>query len=791
MHHNLLRCSVCLLCLNFVVYNDANATDDVFAFNTDFLHGVNSNPKVFRSQSGIVEGRYQTLVSFNGRQIGRKVLEITAEEEARDSLCLAVGLLDSVSVNFNQEFYDLALTDNACLDLTKIEFADLKFDLSKPSLDIAIPQKYIKANDARIDAADGINGIKAGYNVSASTGTNVDESMFSSVNAQINLWGWQAHTDIASNWSSGQSFESNVSNLYLTKALPQIRSNLVIGKGNANGRFVEGFSFGGIGLTSSRLMSNARSSYLPDISGIANSTSKVTVRQNERVVYSEVISSGPYKIDGFDVFGSGDLRVEIEDANGNIEEKVYPLISVSSLLRENYSDFSLAVGKRHLSGKIEGMFDSDRNFIFADGRYGYQNYTLGAGLILDDDYQNLGIGGSFYLGRAGSLSLKGGMSIANYDDGSRLTGMTANVEYGYQLLEDTHLQLAAYRYRDSDYVPYSSFYPENYSDTRQRQKHRLQLLMSSRFQGANISFSGWQQTYWNNDDISTGGSLSLSKSWWRGLGSSLSVSYSNQNGTSDTSYGLSLSLPLNYGDQYHTVTTSASIGSNSDLALSASSGGNISDKVGYSVSVGDYGVNTSLSYRHNKASLSSRINYQDGESLLSVGASGAVVWTQPSGLLASNNRSGTVALVSTQGIEGIKVRGAESDANGYALVNVSPYQNNALRVDVNTVPVWAEVDTSVQNVTPVEGAIVHQIINSSKVYSYTLSVKDKDGISLKTGELESSGLYLGAIAPNGMATISSVNPIERLSINSDSHECEIYMHDVQANKKIISEVICE
>ncbi|MDV7105860.1 fimbria/pilus outer membrane usher protein [Vibrio sp. TH_r3] len=783
-----------LLSLFLESFSAAAYAEETYAyqFNTSFLQGSNQNPKALRSASGIIAGRYFAMITVNNKSMGRHELVISSEEENADKFCLSPTFFNGLSIKITQQAYSQILTEQQCIDLSLIDFATVEFDLSAPSLNITIPQRYIDQSAVINESVHGINGLKLGYNFNTSFDSLGYQSGFGSFNAQLNLFDWVTHADFSSRWSKSSSIEHNLSNLYATRPLTSINADVVIGKGYTSGYFVDGVSFGGIGLTSNRLMSDSTASFIPDISGIANSNSRITIRQHGRIVYSEVVAPGPYKITNFTVYGSGDLEVEIEDINGNVENKIYPLVSMPSLLREEYFDYSVAVGKRHQEAGIAHLFDSDRNFLFAEGRYGFSSFTAGLGMILDEKYQNLGFGSTLYLGSYGSLSLKGGISSAEYDNGEHLTGLTFGTEYAYQFSEKIHLQLAAYRYRDKDYVTYSSFYPEQSDSARQQQKHRFQTVVSSKLGKVNFNLMGWQQTYWNVDRSDLGASLSMSSTLWGRVGSNLSVGYSDNNGHHDVSSNLMFSLPLNFDKNFHYVSTSASVSTNSDFAMTASVNGQVNNRLSYSANVGDYGLSSNLSYMHDNSQFNASVNYYDGYSSFSLGASGAMVWTQPSGLLFSRSNNDTIAIIDTNGLDDVRVNGALTNSNGFGLVNLRPYQENSLSTDVGSVPIWAEMDTSSHNVKPVEGAILHHVVKNRKIYRFTLLIQDTQGQKLDSGDVAYQEYYLGSIAPTGMITIALQDkPVQLVSVQQKNGQCHVNLSAIEPNLSKIFEVICE
>lgn len=761
-------------------------------FDTSFLHGIHQTPKALRSSTGIVEGRYLPTLTVNGVSKGRIELDITKKEEENDRLCFAPDFLEKYGVLLTKEA-KLKLGKSAqCLDLSLLEFASVEFDITKPALTLTIPQSYIDRSVKKKEYDRGINGAKVSYNLNGNVDSGGYQSAFGSFQSQVNVQDWVVHADVNSSWSNHAEIETNLSNLYAEYPITAISADLVVGKGYSTSEFLDNFSFGGLGLTSNRLMSSATSSFIPEISGVAASNSQITVRQNGRLIYTETITPGPFKIDGFSVYGSGNIEVEIKDANGNIERKIYPVVILPSLLRHGYFDYSLATGKRFNGSGIDGLFDSERSFVFADARYGFKSLTLGGAAVLDEKYQAFGLGTTLFLSRWGTLALNGGMSFADYDNGESLSGVTLSAKYDNKLTKDTDLQLIAYEYKNQDYRAYSTFEPSEDSVNSQSPKHRLQAVMSTRFDDVNASFTGWHQTYWGRNSSDIGVNFSLSGTLFETLNSTLSLGYSDNQENEDFNATLSFSLPLSHDNHHHTVTTRFSGGNNVDLAMTTNASGQLDDNLGYSVSVGDYGVSSNLNYDNNIAQWNGGITYSEGHSTLSAGASGSVLWTTPTGLVTSRSRNNTIAVVDLNQIADVKVNGIETNDKGLAVVNIQPYESSNIAIDVNTIPSDVNIDTSLHKLSATENAILYHKIDTRRIYKYTLRINGRDGKRLNSGEAYlSDGIYAGAIAPNSMMTFDADAPVTIVNVNNGSTKCRIDLTLVAANQSKINEVTCE
>ncbi|EMW40540.1 type VII secretion system (T7SS), usher family protein, partial [Escherichia coli 2785200] len=56
--------------------------------------------------------------------------------------------------------------------------------------------------------------------------------------------------------------------------------------------------------------------YTPVFSGIANGPSRVTLTQNGRLLYSEMVPAGPFSITDVPLYTSGDVTMKITGEDG-------------------------------------------------------------------------------------------------------------------------------------------------------------------------------------------------------------------------------------------------------------------------------------------------------------------------------------------------------------------------------------------------------------------------------------------------------------------------------------------
>lgn len=133
--------------------------------------------------------------------------------------------------------------------------------------------------------------------------------------------------------------------------------------------------------------------YAPLITGVANSTSRVTISQNGYTVYSKVVPPGPYQLDDVRSVGNGDLVVTVEDASGHKTTTVYPVTTLPTLLRPGEIEYNVAAGRKSSNYQLKKPFRDGESGTFWMGSvgYGFDSTTLNAASILHGKYQAGGV----------------------------------------------------------------------------------------------------------------------------------------------------------------------------------------------------------------------------------------------------------------------------------------------------------------------------------------------------------------------------------------------------------------
>ncbi|UIU67163.1 PefC/AfrB family outer membrane usher protein (plasmid) [Escherichia coli] len=568
------------------------------------------------------------------------------------------------------------------------------------------------------------------------------------------------------------------------------------------------FNFYGAALRSNSNMRPWESrGYAPDISGIASTPSRITVKQNGYTVYSRMVPAGPYRLDDLRPMGNGDLVVTVEDESGNKIEQIYPVTTLPTLLRLGDFQYNLAVGKKNNSNELDKAFHSDSGLFWLGSLdYGFSTTTLNSAFILNVDYQAGGLGVTQMLGRLGALSLSANVSKASYDDGEVKTGESFSAKYAKSFSARTDLQLLTYRYQSKGYVEFVDFNPvDSWRRRGGNQKSRYEARLSHRFDGTYLSGSYWRQDYWIREGHDTGGTLSLSTSF-DGVSVFLNGTHSRYvwSDKADYSVSLNLSVPFDLKGTRNYSSNSVGYTRTSGTTFNSSVSAMPTDRFNYSLSAnagskGNRGASASASYafdaiQTNMGVSRSYSKHGNSQTSFSGSISGSVLGTAETGPLFTKESSGTVGIISIPGVKGVSVNSSmPTNSRGNTVVWLSEYSENSININMDNVPDNMEFETTSYKVVPTEGAMVYRKFGFENVLRYILRVKDAQGNYLTGGDAKTEqGLNAGFISNNGVLLMNMLAEPTSVSVDTgDGKQCRFSMAGLKANTNKGQEVRCE
>ncbi|EIL6850263.1 F4 (K88) fimbrial usher FaeD [Escherichia coli] len=766
--------------------------------------GGGVNPEVWAALNGsYAPGRYLVDLSLNGKEAGKQILDVTPQDS--NELCLTEAWLTKagiyVSADYFREGYDAT---RQCYVLTKAPSVKVDFDVSTQSLALSIPQKGLVKMPENVDWDYGTSAFRVNYNANANTGRN-NTSAFGSADLKANIGRWVVSSSAMASTGDNGGNSATINMFTASRAIRLLNADLLVGKTSTGDSMLGSTGTYGVSLSRNNSMKPGNLGYTPVFSGIANGPSRVTLTQNGRLLYSEMVPAGPFSITNVPLYTSGDVTMKVTGEDGREQTQVFPLAVMNGQLSPGEYEFNLA------AGLPDDDSDMDGAVFAASYGYGLENLTLRTGLVFNQDWKGASAGMVVGLGWLGAVSVDGAYASAKYRDGSH-SGNKVQLTWSKQLeTTDTGLRLSWLR-RSEEYEDMSSFNPsEVYSLVNQgrRVKDERSAGISQQVgELFSLSLSGWQRSYYpvsvisahrqQKDSGKERGVTGTLSTQIEGVGVNLSWTGSrNAEGENNWSASASVSVPFMLLERRYSSSTSVSAGKDGSTGFSTGGSGSLNDRFSYGFGGGrDSGGSASsylnASYSGDWAYLSGALNQSSsGGTSGSVSASGAVLAVPAAkDIMFSRTTGDTVAVVNVKDTPGVKVTSGDgqTDGDGNLVVPLNSYDWNTVTIDAGTLPLNTELTNTSQKVVPTDKAVVWMPFDALKVKRYLLQVKQRDGEFVPGGTWarDSKNTPLGFVANNGVLMINTVDAPGDITLG----QCRIPAAKMQDTEKL-QEITCE
>jgi len=771
-------------------------------FNTTFLQGAQSavDLQLLLSANSVLPGNYRVDLYSNDVLVGRRDIEFNRHPQTgRVEPCLSLELLEQLGIDMDklkaQGRLDTAL---ACHDLTAlIDQASLSYDAGHLRLSASIPQVAMKRGlrgyvdpqlwDAGVSAAF----VNYQFNTSRSAGdaeTRIANNL--SLRNGINLGSWRLRNE--SNFSSGtgqpDTFKSNRS--YMQHDVTALKGQFSAGDIFSDTDLFDSVRYRGLKLASDEGMrADSERGYAPVVRGVAQTSARVEIRQNNYVLYTANVPPGPFEISDIYPSGSnGDLEVTIIEADGRRRVTVQAFSSLPLMVRGGQVKYSLSAGR--YNSNTEGL--ATPQMLSTTLAYGLTNNVTGVvGLQATQDYKAMAVG-------SGLNTLLGAFSLDVTHSSSKAQGQTTQGNSLRALYAktftgtDTNFTLAAYRYSTEGFRTLTQHVEDLSANAIKRSgnsKTRTDLTINQSL-GRNRAFgslylTATDQRYWNR-----GGSQSLTAGYsnnWGEISYNLDVSRTKELGNSgpsgpDTQLNLSVSFPL--GSRARAprafVTTSTQKGNDTTQAgingyLSETSDTFYSIQGGHSRTSGS-SASANLNTRTSVADISLGYSQGRGYDSQNLNIAGAVVAHQ-GGINLGQSLSETFALAEVPGVKGAKISsysGVETGRNGYAVIpNAQPYRVNWISLDTSDLGGDIEIDNATQQLVPRRGAVVlaRYIGKSGRRVQFELFDERGQLIPFGASVEDAAGQQLAISDPSGKALLLLEQDQGSLTIRWGERQC--------------------
>lgn len=764
-------------------------------FNPSFIENINGVENVDLSQFSIEEvrelpGVYRVDIFINDEYFDTMNIDFVSRDATDDSgnvdkvllPCLNYNTLDRLGVKLSAfpelDKYsthdessntvvnpdELTTEAGACVPFTQaIPSSSVYFDIYLQRLNLSIPHAAMRRDpQGYVDPSRWDDGIIAAFtdyyysgahnrikNKGRNSETNNDQYL--NLRSGINIGAWRLR-NYANAFKDDDGTHWKSINTYVERGIISIKSRLNIGDYYTSGDIFEGFQFRGIQLANDNdMLPDSLKGYAPVVRGIANTHAQVSVRQNGYVIYQTYVSPGAFLIDDlYPTSASGNLEVEVREADGSINRFLVPFASTPMMLREGRYNYSLTAGK-YRSGNHDY---SEPKFVQGTLTRGMAlGFSLYGGAQFGDDYKSGALGIGKNLGDLGAISfdVTHASSKINHENKH---GQSLRFLYGKSFaVTQTDLRLFGYRYSTSDYFTFQeSVDLDNDAINYTRYYNKRSKIQASVTQGLNgygsVYASVSRQDFWKRD-----GKEELIQLGYNGsnryFNYGLAYSYSKVTDYNDNDqrFSLSISMPLdrfiknswlsyNVSTQRHGATTNNLALSGTALDhrnLEYSVQQNYTDGGGTS---SNYGGAVNLNYRGAYGNAGVGYNYSDDNRQINYSLQGGIV-LHSDGITLAQPLGETFALVKAEGASSTKIYnndGVRTDWRGYTVVPyINPYRTSRIELDASSLDHHVDLMDGAVEITPTRGAIVKADFDTRIGYRALITLERPDGMPVPFG----------------------------------------------------------
>ena len=766
----------------------------------------------FSAADAIQPGTYRVDVYLNGAFINTRDVvfeENTYSTDGAPALAACFSAQEIKDFNINPAAVPGldSVLPGSCVQLQSLMAeAQSRLNLEQLRLDVSVPQATLTGKARGFVPVEewdnGISALLVSYNFTGahSTASNSasSDNYFLNLNTGLNIGAWRLRNDSTVDKGNGYYSDAGVSwktlNSYAQRALPGIKSSLILGQTSTSNTVFNNFNFEGARLLSDdNMLADSERGFAPVVRGVANSNAEVTIRQGGNVIYQTYVAAGPFTInDLYPSSSNGDLQVSVREADGRVNQYSVPYSSLPVLQREGRLKYDL------VAGTLRGAdYQSSPAILQGTLAWGLPHgLTLYGGVQNAEKYKAYSLGAGQNLGDLGALSLDVTSAHSILADDSQHTGYSIRMLYAKTLIgSGTNFKLAGYQYstrgfynlsdtaskmmerrpsvitQDGEVYQKPEFY--DYYNLNYPKRSSAQLNISQPLGSfGSVYVSGHRQTFWNTpqvtDLLQAGYHTSL-----KGINYSLSYSYNKSAwvDSTDQVFALSVSLPLgdgawtgkrgprnnsayaNYGqtldNKGHALYSAGVTGTaleHNNLSYGAQQSYSDKDHVASSNVNAHYrgaSGNANVGYSYNNSNSNSRLNY---------GFSGGIV-AHEDGMTFSQPLGETNILVKAPLAKEVKLAsgvGIKTDSRGYAVVpSASTYRQNRVALDINSLANNIELDNPVAYAVPTQGALVRS------TFAVRVGVRALMNIT-----------YKGMPVPFGASVTQSANPGDNIVGNN-------------------------
>ncbi|MGY2377153.1 fimbria/pilus outer membrane usher protein [Pseudomonas sp. SDO524_S393] len=349
-------------------------------------HGI--DPKVsdyFRSAARFREGVQVVGLRVNGNPLGL----VDARFDAQGQLCFTPGLLEKAGlVKPARVIREVAAPEQACHDflgafpttMVRLRPGTDEVALVVPTQSLREPE-WAAGNFSRGGSAALFNYDVLGFDSRSRSGPSRFMSAYTE--AGFNLGDWIVRSRQFYVSDNGQSRTEHLY-AYAQRDVAVLQSTFQAGQLSSGSPVFGGVQFSGFQLSPDGQSRGPAGDNAVVVEGLAQSQSRIEVRQAGVLIHSTLVPEGPFRLTGLPLLnGTSDLEVSVIDVRGAKRSFTVPAASFSGVA-------PAAPGYYVSAGKVrEVSTDQSQTPLFAmgSGTWGLgRNTSLGLGLLGAEDY---------------------------------------------------------------------------------------------------------------------------------------------------------------------------------------------------------------------------------------------------------------------------------------------------------------------------------------------------------------------------------------------------------------------
>ncbi|MBG6027284.1 fimbrial biogenesis outer membrane usher protein [Proteus mirabilis] len=738
--------------------NNAIAKNNTLSLYSHSFSNVSDETIKLLLENKKPEGFYHSIIHINNR---KKMVKLLYYKDVGNKLTPSFSVKDLISLGIDTDFYTINKESPDPILLSDYSI-DFKYQFSNQKLNLIIPQKaLIKKTDYVINEQDWDDGITAlftqySYWIKYHQKKSPEQKL--NLHSGINIGTWRVRSQSGFNWRK-DSHQSKLSSIYAYRQINSFSSLFYGGKFSPTTRILSNDKIVGFQLISNNLIANnTLYANRPVIEGIADTHANVIIKQDDKIIYETTVPPGPFLLNSLPSIGSEKLTLEIKETDGRVKVSTHYFTSLPSQLNKGNYQYNI------ISGTLTN-YHNNKKPLFLLGEFSYglsQKITSYSAIRKRDNRHNYLLGLSLDLGILGGLA-----TDINYEKNNN-----DKIKYQFRYQKNMPITQTYFKSRVSFYHYLDNFLLEN----RIKTDHSFSL-------SKNINKIGYISLHYNDKsydnssktyEIGTSFSSSINK-----INYNLKYDFKKEKIFSEHYFSLNFQIPIGNNAHHHWMNTQTNYQvNNKRYSNNTNIGGTLlNNNLGYSVSYqhthhpkrkfDQFSVHTR--YQNNYQSYLFSGNKLENNYNFNLSVNGALL-LHSEGITLTPRLSKTFALVSTQGITGIKTSfspNLETDIFGNLILNnITPYRINNIKLNATTLPQSAETEYYNKNIIPTLGAIPkitfpikigYRILFKSIIplpFASKVTVLDKENNIISQGLVtENNVIFLSAIPDNGLIKV--------------------------------------